>query len=158
MLSEIGDDGQLDSMEINTSFGTLVYSFEEGSFVPVLVSASSTQIKYDIKSSILSISMSEETLLTKFGSNPIKITLTDTLGKQKKYTIDLSLIENKFKGVEDAKVIKIIKKEEYKREILRAIIESVSSVGDVIIRFSTPMKTTDFNITHINSTTVDLYI
>jgi len=80
-------------MLISSSFGTLEFRFDEGSFIPVFVTASSSQVNYDVKSSVLTITMDEATLLKKFGSNEIKVTLIDDFRKQTDYTIYVNFID-----------------------------------------------------------------
>ena len=53
---------------------------------------------------------------------------------------------------------KIIVVKESEDNPVTARIEEVSSLGEVLIRFSTPMKNETVNVTHINSTYLSLYI
>ena len=41
---------------------------------------------------------------------------------------------------------------------MNATIESMTSLGEVLIRFNTPMKTENLNITMIDSEIIDIYV
>jgi len=120
---------------------------------------SSEFLSYDPKKAILTATFGSFELVKEyFGENKITLTLSDKEGASREYEISLFLAE----GISD-------KKEEIEEEVITEIIESdidpvtakiesISSLGEMLLRFNTPMKNETVNTTYINSTVVDIYI
>ena len=70
-------------------------------------------------------------------------------------------IDNQFLREEGSGIV--VKAEEVKEEnliieICKASVYEMTALGDLIVQFSTPMKTDYINLTWINSTIIDMYI
>jgi len=63
--------------------------------------------------------------------------------------------------VEEVEVESVIEEEVVRdsdENPVTARIEDISSLGDVLLRFNTPMQNETVNTTHINSTVLSLYV
>ena len=86
----------------------------------------------------------------------IEIALTDDSEKQKLYIVNLII---KALIPEPEPVVEIIPVEDTRiLKNVTATIESITSTGEMLIRFNTEMKTEAVNLTFLNSSIIDIYI
>jgi hypothetical protein len=102
---------------------------------------------------------SKEELYKNLGNNELEVEITDREGKAAKYKFSLLLF--KLEQEQNDQPIPQETIEESQNEThsgVTAFIESISSLGLMIVKFSTPMKNESVNITHLNETVLGVYI
>ena len=136
------------------SFGELVFTFEDKSSIPIQVSSTSQSINYDVEKTTLKVSFPN--LANAVGSNLIEIALTDDSEQQNVYKVNLII---KALIPEPEPVVEIIPVEDTRiLKNVTATMESITSTGEMLIRFNTEMKTEAVNLTFLNSSIIDIYI
>ena len=116
---------------------------------------SSDYMSLNIQTMQLTISFVDKADLSNFmGTNKISIILKDEKNKQSTYDLSLSLLN--FKKTDPPPLIAAADIRNSTQTIVSAEIETITSMGDVTIRFSEPMKT-DVNLTDL-SKVLELYI
>ena len=160
MLTEAIDEAnELYTMKIKSKpLGSINYEWVSGKLT--LQEKSSQYLSYDTKTTVLTATFgSFEMVQEKFGENKITITLTDKGGASQEYDISLNLILGVRDVVEGETVVEeVVEIKELDTNPVTARIEDISTLGEVLIRFNTPMKNESVNTTHINSTWLSLYI
>ena len=106
---------------------------------------------------------------TKVGSHTIMLTLMDAKGEYSTFEINFELVDTHTEinldflvgfneTIEETQIAADFIPEFESEEIVSARVESFSNLGDMVVVFSTKMKSEYINITWINTTFMDLYI